>query len=203
MDVGDDCITISVGYLLVFDSLTPCLDCHQPSPAVDGFGVDLEAYIRGLARCQTPSVVIIVPRVAYGGGDGCDTLLPSVWLVVYDCVVSCFLAFWQWLSSFMTWYWRWPNGCPFASGVRRSLREINSKNRGENRSARRKHQNLPYLTISHPKKYIRRLGREPPGRDLSFKGCEFHRIIPGFMAQGGDITHGDGTGQDMGMLWFF
>lgn len=32
------------------------------------------------------------------------------------------------------------------------------------------------------------------GRDLSFKGCEFHRIIPGFMAQGGDITHGDGTG---------
>lgn len=32
------------------------------------------------------------------------------------------------------------------------------------------------------------------GRDLSFKGCEFHRIIPGFMAQGGDITNGDGTG---------
>eukprot|EP00913_Durusdinium_trenchii_P035066 g32803.t1 len=33
------------------------------------------------------------------------------------------------------------------------------------------------------------------GRDLSFKGCTFHRIIPGFMAQGGDITHGDGTGR--------
>lgn len=32
------------------------------------------------------------------------------------------------------------------------------------------------------------------GRDLSFKGCAFHRIIPGFMAQGGDITNGDGTG---------
>lgn len=34
----------------------------------------------------------------------------------------------------------------------------------------------------------------PAGRDLSFKGCAFHRIIMGFMAQGGDITNGDGTG---------
>ncbi|CAE7243104.1 PCKR1 [Symbiodinium pilosum] len=32
------------------------------------------------------------------------------------------------------------------------------------------------------------------GRDLCFKGSPFHRIIPGFMAQGGDITDGDGTG---------
>ena len=29
---------------------------------------------------------------------------------------------------------------------------------------------------------------------LSYKGCPFHRIIPGFMAQGGDITAQDGTG---------
>lgn len=37
-------------------------------------------------------------------------------------------------------------------------------------------------------------GNGTQGKPLHFKGCIFHRIIPEFMCQGGDFTHGDGTG---------
>lgn len=37
-------------------------------------------------------------------------------------------------------------------------------------------------------------GTGKAGSPLSLKGSPFHRIIPGFMAQGGDITLGNGMG---------
>jgi cyclophilin family peptidyl-prolyl cis-trans isomerase len=37
-------------------------------------------------------------------------------------------------------------------------------------------------------------GRGRSGRNLHFLNSVFHRIIPGFMMQGGDFTKGDGTG---------
>lgn len=38
--------------------------------------------------------------------------------------------------------------------------------------------------------------QKSPSKKLTYEKCKFHRVIPGFMLQSGDITSGDGSGGD-------
>ncbi|XP_009108691.1 peptidyl-prolyl cis-trans isomerase CYP21-1 [Brassica rapa] len=39
-------------------------------------------------------------------------------------------------------------------------------------------------------------GQASSGKPLHYKGTQFHRIVSGFVVQGGDIIHGDGKGSE-------
>ena len=52
----------------------------------------------------------------------------------------------------------------------------------------------PYTTYNFVSLIEGTLQSQTDGKPLSYKGSPFHRIIPGFMAQGGDFTRGDGMG---------
>ena len=51
-----------------------------------------------------------------------------------------------------------------------------------------------FLQLTKGSSKLARRGRGPYAKPMTFKGSKFHRIIPGFMAQGGDFTHGTGVG---------
>ena len=50
------------------------------------------------------------------------------------------------------------------------------------------------LTVANFVTLSKGIDYEKEGRDMTYEGSKFHRIIPGFMAQGGDFTKGNGTG---------
>ncbi|KAK3225690.1 hypothetical protein Dsin_005552 [Dipteronia sinensis] len=41
--------------------------------------------------------------------------------------------------------------------------------------------------------YTGEKGIDMVGKSLNYKGSTFHRVIPGYMVHGEDITHGNGT----------
>ncbi|RLM87663.1 Cyclophilin-like peptidyl-prolyl cis-transisomerase domain [Panicum miliaceum] len=53
-----------------------------------------------------------------------------------------------------------------------------------------------YLDVEIDGQHIGEKGVGSNGKPLHYKGTPFHRIIPGFMIQGGDIVRGDGKGSE-------
>ena len=41
--------------------------------------------------------------------------------------------------------------------------------------------------------------KNAPNKQLYYLGCPVHRIVKGFVAQGGDVTRGDGSGGEVGL----
>ena len=39
--------------------------------------------------------------------------------------------------------------------------------------------------------------KNAPNKKLHYLDCPIHRIVKGFVAQGGDVTRGDGTGGEV------
>lgn len=54
--------------------------------------------------------------------------------------------------------------------------------------------NFVRLCTNNPKRQHQTIVFEDAPLDLTYKGTFFHKIIPGFMAQGGDLTHRIGGG---------
>lgn len=42
--------------------------------------------------------------------------------------------------------------------------------------------------------------KNAPNKKLNYLDCPVHRIVKGFVAQGGDVTRGDGSGGEVRML---
>ncbi|KAK2972723.1 hypothetical protein RJ640_029180 [Escallonia rubra] len=56
--------------------------------------------------------------------------------------------------------------------------------------------NRVFLDVDIDKQRVGEMGKGARGKPLHYKGTPFHRIIPGFMIQGGDTVYGNGGGNE-------